>query len=441
MGAYEESYKHSMDAHRIARKLAERKTLTIQTLERTLRAGGYRGSSAPFWGSLTYGGESYTGISVNEDTALTYTAYWACVRLLTETVASLPCLTYQTIERGKTRAKEHPNYHLLHNEPNPETDSFTFFESLMYHLVAVNGNAYVYIDYEDDLTTIKYLWLMRPDRVQVSRDDKTKEIIYTYTFADGNRTIPSYRVWHIPGLGYDGLVGYTPLSLLRQSIGLGLATEKFGAKLFSNGTNLGGYLEHPGKMTDPAQERLRKNIEEKHEGLDNAHKLLVLEEGMKYAKNTIPPNDAQMLETRKFQRSEMATFFHIPPHMIGDLDRATFSNIEEQSLEFVVYTIRPWLVRIERSANRKLYAPAEKGVFFTEFLVDGLLRGDIESRYRAHAIARNWGWESANDVLEIENKNGIGEQGDIYMAPQNMIPADQFNQMVPQKPKPAQPKE
>ena len=401
------------------------KTLTFQFLERIMRATGYRGSSLPFWGSLTYG-ESYTGINVSEHTALTYTAYWACVRLLTETLASLPFITYRRLNpRGKERATDHPLYRILHDEPNPEMDSFTFFETLMYHLVAANGNCYAYIDYEDDLTTIKYLWLMRPDRIQVGRDSETKEIIYTYRFDDGSKIIPAYRVWHIPGLGYDGMVGYTPLAQVRQAIGLGLATEKFGAKFFGNGTNMGGILEHPGNMSEPAQERLKKSITDKHEGLDNAHKMLVIEEGMKYAKNTVSPEDAHFLETRKFQRSEMASFFHIPPHMIGDLERATFSNIEQQSLEFVVYTLRPWLVRLERSARRKLFSPSEKDTMFAEFLVDGLLRGDFQSRTQGYYQGIQGGWLSPNDVRELENKNPR-ENGDNYLQPVNMIISGQL---------------
>lgn len=409
------------------------KELTVQLLNRTLRSGSYRGTTEPFWGSLSYG-ESYTGITVNRDTALNYIAYWACVRLLTETLASLPFLTNRRLQpRGKERATDHPLYSILHDEPNPEMDSFTFFETLMYHLVAVDGNCYAFIDYEDDLTTIKHLWLMSPDKVTPARNEK-KEIVYQYQFSDGVRTIPGYRVWHVPGLGYDGLVGYTPLTLAREAIGLGLATEKFGGKLFSNGTNMGGFLEHPGHMTTDAQKRFEKTILENGRGLDEAHKWIVLEEGMKATKLVMNPEDAQMLQTRKFQRSEMASFFHIPPHMIGDLERATFSNIEEQSLEFVIYTMRPWFVRFERSAKRKLLSASEKQSLYFQILDQALLRGDIESRYRAYAIARNWGWMSANDVLDLEDRNGIGEQGDIYMAPQNMIPADQFDRMLLRNP-------
>ena len=385
--------------------------------------------------SISALGGSFAGIDVTGETSLTYTAYWACVRLLSETVASLPCITYERQDRGKKRATDHPLYPLLHDEPNPEMDSFSFFETLTNHLVT-GGNSFALIDWED-LTRVKAIWIMRPDRVTIERDDTTREIIYRYwdDRSGSFKKIPSYRIWHTPGLGYDGIIGYSPLRQAMQAIGLGLATEKFGSKLFGNGTAFGGFLRHPRNLSVPAYERLKKQIDDDHGGLDKALKLKILEEGMEYVKNTIAPEEAQFLETRKFQKGEMATFFHIPPHMIGDLDRATFSNIEQQSLEFVVYTMRPWLVRLERSAKRKLFLPGEKPTMLTEFLVDGLLRGDMMSRYQSYSVGRNWGWLSANDVLEMENRNGIGEQGDIYMAPANMIPASEFEA---QRPKPAQ---
>jgi HK97 family phage portal protein len=353
------------------------------------------------------------------------------VRLLSETLASLPFKLYEQIEyRKKIPAVNHPLYRLLHDEPNPEMDSFSFIETLMYHLIASNGNCYVFKDYDNDRVNLKYLWIMNPDKVIKGRDSQ-KNIIYTYQFEDGARDIPADHVWHIPGFGFDGLVGYTPLTYVRNQIGLGVAAERMGSKLFANGLTFGGFLQHPKVMGEQAQKNWETQLKANHEGVDKAHRLLILEEGMTYNKNSIPPNDAQWLETRKHQRNEIASFFHIPPHMIGDLDRATFSNIEEQSLEFVIYTMRPWLVRWERSANRQLLLPAEKGVFFTKFIIEGLLRGDILSRYQAYSVARNWGWMSANDVLDKEDENSIGEQGDIYMAPANMLPADQFNAQTP----------
>lgn len=390
-----------------------------------LLSGTWRGGGNAFTSSLS-SNSSDAGIPVNQETALNYTAFWACVRLLSETLASLPFKLYEQKEpRKKYPATNHPLYRLIHDEPNPEMDSFSFIETLMYHLIASNGNCYSYIDWDEDRTTIKALWIMNPDKVTKGRDGQ-KNIVYTYQFEDGARDIPAYRVWHIPGFGFDGLVGYTPLTYFRNQIGLGVAAERMGSKLFSNGLTFGGFLQHPKVMSKQAQDNFEKQVKADHEGVDKAHRLMILEEGMTYNKNSIPPNDAQWLETRKFQRGEMASCFHIPPHMIGDLDRATFSNIEEQSLEFVIYTMRPWLVRWERSANRQLLNPDEKGTFFTKFIIEGLLRGDILSRYQAYSVARNWGWMSANDVLDKEDENSIGDQGDIYMAPSNMLPADQF---------------
>jgi HK97 family phage portal protein len=421
-----------MDSYRIHRKLEEhRKQLSISFYQgRTLSSRGYGGDHQSFFSELTYGA-SDTGISVTSESALNYTAYWSCVRLLSETLASLPLFLYERIDpRGKARAIGHPLFRLLHSEPNPEMDSFSFIETLMYHLCSCSGNAYAYIDRAPDRLSIQALWPMNPNKVTKARNEQ-KEIVYIYQFDDGPRTLPAYRVWHIPGFGFDGLIGYTPISHARNQIGLGLATEKTGAKLFGNGLTVGGILQHPKTMTLPAQERFKKALSEEHEGVDKAHKLLILEEGMTYQKNNIPPEDAQFLETRKFQRNEIASFFRVPPHMIGDLDKATFSNIEQQSLEFAIYTMRPWLVRWERSINRQLLNPQEKDTFYAEFLIDGLLRGDMESRYRAYAIGRNWGWFSVNDVLELENRNPIGDDGDTYMVPTNMVPADQFNaQMI-----------
>ncbi len=377
--------------------------------------------------------QSFTGISVNTNTALTYTAYWACVRLLSETLASLPLITYKRLSRGKERAIDHPLFKILHDEPNPETDSYTFLETLMLHLVT-EGNCYALIDWED-ATKIKALWVMRPDRIQVHRDQQTKLVTYSYPNANGTpQTIPSYRVWHIPGLGYDGLTGYSPIRMAMQAIGLGLATEKFGSRLFGNGLNNGAILEHPAHMSDEAQKRFKKAMEDQHSGLDNAHKLMILEEGMKYQKTTIAPEEAQFLETRKFQRNEIATFFHVPPHMIGDLDRATFSNIEQQSLEFAVYTMRPWLVRWEKSINRQLLLPQEKGTYFTEFLMDGLLRGDSTSRAAFYREMYYLGSLSPNEIRERENMNPITDSnGDEYMTQANMIALSQVGKQIPGK--------
>jgi HK97 family phage portal protein len=361
---------------------------------------------------------SRTGINVTEETALYSVAVWACVRLLSETLASLPLFLYKRIDpRGKEKATDHFLYNLLHDAPNPEMTSMTFRETLMAHLVTW-GNAYGLIDWED-YTTAKAIWPMRPDMVMVSREEG--KIVYRYTVPREGRSIilPAYRVLHIPGLGFDGLIGYSPITMAREAIGLTMATEEFGARFFGNGAQPGLVIKHPGQMSPTSRDNFTKSWEESHKGLEKAHKAAILEEGMDVKAIGIPPEDAQFLETRKFQRGEIASFFHIPPHMIGDLEKATFSNIEQQSLEFVVYTMRPWLVRWEQAINMKLLNVNEQKDYFAEFLVDGLLRGDFVSRTQGYWTAIQGGWLSPNEIRELENKNPR-EGGDNYLQPVNM---------------------
>ncbi len=375
-----------------------------------------------------------SGVTVNENSALTNTTFYACVRLLSETYASLPLMLYRRLGRGKERALDHSLYTLLHDQPNPEMNSFIFRETQMNHLLTW-GNAFSQIEWQDR-TTVKALWPMLPDRTQVSRDPLTGQIVYRYHTGDnrGLITLPSYQVLHIPGLGYDGMVGYSPITLVRKALALSMATENFGSKFFENGAHASGVLESPNKYSDVAFGRLKKDFASQISG-DDIHKPLILEEGLEWHELSIPPEDAQFLETRKFQKGEIASFFHVPPHMIGDLEHATFSNIEEQALEFVVYTMRPWLVRSEQAMNMKLLNPGERPDYFTEFLVDALLRGNLQARYQAYAIARNWGWLSANDIRELENMNPLpDDQGDTYLSPLNMTPADQLNTLL-NKPK------
>lgn len=241
---------------------------------------------------------------------------------------------------------------------------------------------------------------------------------------------------HIPGFGFNGLVGLSPIAVARQAIGLGLAAEEFGARFFGNGTNLGGVVKHPGKLSDQAAKNLRSSINETYSGLGQSHRVMLLEEGMDFVKVGIPPEDAQFLETRKFQVEEIARIFRVPPHMIGELSRATFNNIEHQSIEFVVHTIRPWLVRWEQVMKWKLFLPSERKSFFAEFVVDGLLRGDIKNRYAAYAIGRQNGWLSADDIREMENLNPLPDgQGQIYLVNGNMVPINQAQ--TPKAPDPA----
>lgn len=364
--------------------------------------------------------QSNAGVNVSEYNAMTSTAVYSCVRVLSETVASLPLPLYKRLDRGKEKATYHPLYFLLHDMPNSEMTSFTFRETLMSHLL-LWGNAYAQV-IRDGNGNVTELWPLLPDRMSVERDLRSGQLVYKY-LKDGQQILLNQeQVLHIPGLGFDGIKGYSPIHMAREAIGLALATEEFGARFFGNGARPGGVLEHPGVVKDP--EKLRKSWEEVYKGVKNSHKIAVLEEGMKYHEIGIPPEDAQFLETRKFQLNEICRIFRVPPHLVGDLERATFSNIEHQSIEFVVHTIRPWLVRWEQAITKCLLREGERKIYFPKFTVDGLLRGDFKARMEGYAIGRQNGWLSANDIREMEDMNPISDEqgGDLYLVNGNMIP-------------------
>ncbi len=366
-------------------------------------------------------GPSTSGKRVNEFTAMQTTAVYACVRILAETLAALPLQLYRFTPTGKERVYDHPLYHLLHDEPNPEMTSFIFRETLMSHLL-IWGNAYAQI-IRDGLGRVVCLYPLRPDKMQVARDaGGTIFYIYTKT-SDENPNVKPYgqvplkkeEVLHIPGLGFDGLVGYSPIAMARNAVGMTMACEEYGASFFANGASPSGVLEHPGVLKDPG--KVRDSWNAVYQGSNNAHKVAVLEEGMKYQQIGIPPEEAQFLETRKFQLDEIARLYRIPPHMIGDLDKSSFNNIEQQSMEFVKYTLDPWVVRWEQAMQRSLLLPEEKKRYFLRFNVNGLMRGDYESRMTGYSIGRQNGWLSANDIREMEDMNPVPaeEGGDLYL--------------------------
>ena len=367
-------------------------------------------------------GRTTSGKPVNERTAMQTTAVYACVRILAEAVASLPLHVYEyQDDGGKKLVHDHPLYYLLHDEPNPELTSFVFRETLMSHLL-IWGNAYAQI-IRDGAGRVLGLYPLLPDKMEVQRDDKGN-IYYVYsrnsdenpTFKEyGNIKLKAEDVLHIPGLGFDGLIGYSPIAMAKNAVGMTLACEEYGASFFANGANPGGVLEHPGVLKDPS--KVRESWNSVYRGVSNAHKIAVLEEGMKYQQIGIPPEEAQFLETRKFQINEIARLYRIPPHMVGDLDKSSFSNIEQQSLEFVKYTLDPWVIRWEQSLQRSLLLPGEKGKYFIKLNVDGLLRGDYQSRMNGYAVGRQNGWFSANDIREMENMNPIPDEegGNLYL--------------------------
>lgn len=375
-----------------------------------------------------YMGGSSAGKNVNERSAMQMTAVYSCVRILAEAVAGLPLHLYRYKEDGgKERAIDANLYHLLHDEPNKEMSSFIFRETLMTHLL-LWGNAYAQI-IRNGKGEVVALYPLMPNKMQVDRDENG-ELYYIYTrSSEEAKTMEGATVYltprdvlHIPGLGFDGLVGYSPIAMAKNAIGLAIATEEYGAKFFANGAAPSGVLEHPGTIKDPS--RLRENWNSIFGGSANSGKVAVLEEGMKYTPISISPEQAQFLETRKFQIDEIARIFRVPPHMVGDLEKSSFSNIEQQSLEFVKYTLDPWVIRWEQSLSRSLLNEDEKRKYFFKFNLEGLLRGDYESRMSGYATARQNGWMSANDIRELENLDKIPAEdgGDLYLINGNMLP-------------------
>lgn len=377
-------------------------------------------------------GMSNSGKFVTERSAMQMTAVYSCVRILSEALASLPLQFYHyTEDGGKEKAVDKPLYTLLHDEPNPEMTSFIFRETLMTHLL-LWGNAYSQI-IRNGKGEVVALYPLMPDRMKVDRDESGR-LYYEYTVYESDDVsgrkgtnkvgrvvkLKPYDVLHVPGLGFDGLVGYSPIAMAKNAIGLAIAAEEYGSTFFANGAQPSGVLEHPGTLQDPA--KIRDSWQSTFGGSGNANKIAVLEEGMKYAPISIPPDQAQFLETRKFQIDEIARIFRVPPHMVGDLEKSSFSNIEQQSLEFVKYTLDPWVCRWEQAMTKALLSPEEKKNYFLKFNVDGLLRGDYESRMRGYATARQNGWMSANDIRELENLDRIPEDqgGNLYLINGNM---------------------
>ena len=380
--------------------------------------------------SFLFGGTT-AGKAVTERTAMQMTAVYSCVRILAEAVAGLPLSLYHYLpDGGKEKSFDHPLYRLLHDEPNPEMSSFVFRETLMTHLL-LWGNAYAQI-IRNGKGEVVALYPLMPNKMTVDRD-QNGQLYYSYnrssdeapTMKESTVILKPSDVLHIPGLGFDGLVGYSPIAMAKNAIGLAIATEEYGAKFFANGAAPGGVLEHPGTIKDP--QRVRDAWQSQFGGSANSGKVAVLEEGMKYTPIGISPEQAQFLETRKFQINEIARIFRVPPHMVGDLEKSSFSNIEQQSLEFVKYTLDPWVVRWEQSIMRRLLTEDEKKLYFVKFNLEGLLRGDYQSRMTGYATARQNGWMSANDIRELENLDRIPTEngGDLYLINGNMLPMNQ----------------
>lgn len=375
------------------------------------------------WARLVGGGqESATGIFVSAETALKYSTVLICVRVLAESVASLPCILYRRRkDGGKDRATDHPLYQVLHDQANDWNTAFEYVEGTMTNL-AMRGNGYSYVDRNSKGQTVGLVPL-NPDGVKISQAIDYSPI-YEAVMPDNQRQKLSRReMHHIRGPIPKGYVGRSLIEMHREGIGLGLAAEAFGANMYRNGVKPTGVLEHPKTLGSESIASLRQQFANRYAGLENTGKPLVLEEGMKWVSMSMTMTDAQYIESRKFQRSEIAGIFRVPAHLVNDLERATFSNIEHQTIDFVVHSLRPWLKRWEQTINRDLLMREERGEYFAEFLIDDFLRGDFPTRMAGYALGIQNGIWNPDEVRIKENANlredGLGGE---YWRPSNMYP-------------------
>ncbi|MCZ7414305.1 phage portal protein [Streptomyces sp. WMMC897] len=375
---------------------------------------------------LSGGNVVSSGVRVDAETALTYSAWYGAVRVIAEDVAKLPLQLYERMRpRGRRRATGHPLYGLLHDAPNDMMSSVVLRETLQGH--ALNqGDGVAHLVLDKKTGEIEEIWPLRPDRLEV-RVLRTgpgrlqRWYIYRDEVNGIYAKLPAHEVLHVGGLGFDGVRGYNPIYLAANSIGLGLATEHHGARFFGNGSRPGGVLTHPQRLSEEARKRMTADWENLHRGLDRQQRIAILEEGVTWQAVGVPNDAAQFLETRKLQVTEVARWMRLPAHKINDLERSTFSNIEQQQQDYLDNALDIWLVRWEQAILTQLLLREERERYYPEFLRAALLRGDLKARYDAYAVGRQWGWLSANDVLEMENRNPI-PGGDQYLVPLNMVP-------------------
>jgi len=367
-------------------------------------------------------GTSKTGVQVSEDNALTFSAVYAAVRIISETIASIPLNVY--VYDGETRviAREHPIQKLLAHTPNTVSSSFTFRESMAANLV-LHGNAYAKIEFNAAGRPIS-LTPLNPMLVEVKIVDGEK----VYVFNE-KKTYLDYEVVHVVGLSFNGLTGKSPLTVAREAVAIGLAAQEYGARFYSNGANTGGIITAPGRLSIDAINRLKQSWNRANGGLSNSHGTAILEEGMKYEKIGLDPEAAQFLQSRKFQVNEIARIFRIPPSYLADLENSsTRANVEQQAIQFVRDCVTPYVRRFEVEFNRKLFREDEPN-YYAYFTMEGLMRGDLQGRYQAYATARQWGWLSVNDIRDLENLNPV-EGGNVYLQPLNMAQAGEDNTNV-----------
>lgn len=365
-----------------------------------------------------------SGQTVTHDRALTYSAVFSAVRVISESIAALPWHVYlERTDGSNERRSSSPVEFVLNRRPNPEMTPFSWRSTLMSH-APTWGNGYSEIE-RDLAGRVANLWLLPPDRMEVRRDPIGR-LYYRCHSRKGYVDFAPEDIYHVSGLGYDGIVGYSVISLAARTIGLGLAAEEFGGSLFGNGVMPWMALKSPSRLSQEAIDRLELSLKQKFTGSSNAFRAMILEEGLDISTLGIPPEDAQFLETRRFQVQDVARWFRVPPHKLADLERATFSNIEHQNKEFVQESLIPWIVRLEQEADRKLFAAsARRTAAYTKINANALLRGDMASRAAFYEKMFMMGALSINEMRAKEDEDPIGPDGDKRFVPLNLTTLDQ----------------
>jgi len=353
------------------------------------------------------GRETSSGIHINETVALGIPAVYACIRVLSEAIASLPLIVYERFPDGdKQRAKDFSLYRILHDECNPLMTSFELRELLVGHL-CLRGNAYCFI--ERDNGEVVGLWPLHPDKVTV--EVSGRELIYRYQNNGVEKNYPMSDILHIRGLSSDGIVGYSPLTLLRDSFGHAKAVSEYSSSYFKNDASPGGLLVSPNSLNAQSMSNLRKAWEQGHSGQGKHHRVAIMDSGLEWKSIGISPQDSQLIESQKFSVVEIARVFRVPLNLIMDYERSTYSNVTEQNRSFLTHTLQPWLTRIEQAMIKTLLTESEKSKYIVEHLTQGFLRADTKTRYESYKIAVDAGFLTIDEVRQLENLNKLEGQG------------------------------
>ena len=371
-----------------------------------------------------FGGNSST---ITPQNAMRLTTVFACNRVIAETLSSISLDVFRNIAEGKEKAKDFSLYRLLKLQPNPNITSVMWREMIVQDL-NLRGNHYSQI-VRNGFMQIIGIYPLVADNMEVKITQAGKRFIYD----TGSKkvTLSSFEILHIPGLpSDDGITGLSPIEYNKRALQLGSTAQEFGINFFENGANGSGVFEKDGKLTDEAYERLKKDLHKNYAGMKNSSKPMLLEDGLKYSKMSITNNEAQFLETRKYQKEDIASIFRVPMHMINSLENATFSNIEHQSLEFVQFTMLPWIKRIEQALSISLLSMKEQDEYSIKFNVDTLLRGDYKTRTEGYKAMHMIGALTINDILKLENMNTIGADGDERYMQLNMTTIQKIKEGV-----------